>query len=183
MNGCVNKVNNFDKDLLVLVIFGLRGFKTKLDSQTALKYAYICQNEISLLENTVSVSVGVTTGITYCGVLGHPLRKEYTVISLTVNKAARLMMAYPGKVTCDKETFLQSKLDAKNFILQTFKYLKGIGNPGPVYEFVQLQQYILQKIYLIGFHNIFLVNILLIMYFPIIHYYQEIVNFNCIRTI
>lgn len=144
MNGCVNKVNNFDKDLLVLIIFGLRGFKSELESQTALKCAHICQQEIMKIPNVMSVSIGVTTGTTYCGVLGHPLRKEYTVISLTVNKAARLMMAYPKKVTCDKETFLQSKLDAKYFNLQSLKDLKGIGNPGPVYQFVQLKSYIFE---------------------------------------
>lgn len=73
--------------------------------------------------------------MTYCGVVGHTLRREYTVIGLNVNKAARLMVAYPNKVTCDVDTFLHSKLESSNFILQEFKYLKGIANPGPVYEF------------------------------------------------
>lgn len=73
--------------------------------------------------------------MTYCGVVGHTLRREYTVISLSVNKAARLMCAYPNKVTCDRETFLHSKLQAQNFLLQEYKYLKGITKVGPVYEF------------------------------------------------
>lgn len=73
--------------------------------------------------------------MTYCGVVGHTLRREYTVISLTVNKAARLMVAYPNKVTCDMETFLHSKLESRNFILQEVKTLKGISRAGPVYEF------------------------------------------------
>lgn len=74
-------------------------------------------------------------GLTYCGVVGHTLRREYTVISLTVNKAARLMVAYPNKVTCDRETFLRSKLEARHFILQEQKLLKGISHVGCVYEF------------------------------------------------
>lgn len=73
--------------------------------------------------------------MTYCGVVGHTLRREYTVISLSVNKAARLMCAYPDKVTCDRETFLHSKLEARNFILQEAKHLKGITAVGTVYEF------------------------------------------------
>ncbi|KAJ8926570.1 hypothetical protein NQ314_021049, partial [Rhamnusium bicolor] len=100
--GCVNKINNFDKDLMLLVIFGLRK----------------C----------------------YCGAFGHTLRREYTVIGLVVNKAARLMIAYPHKVTCDRETFLHSKLEARNFVLQEYKHLKGIVNPGPIYQFKQVQR-------------------------------------------
>ena len=41
-------------------------------------------------------------GPTYCGVIGHPARHEYTVIGRTVNKAARLMTNYPGVVSCDE---------------------------------------------------------------------------------
>jgi len=36
--------------------------------------------------------------MTYCGVVGHILRREYTVIGMPVNKAARLMVAYQNKV-------------------------------------------------------------------------------------
>lgn len=80
--------------------------------------------------------------MTYCGVVGHTLRREYTVISLTVNKAARLMVAYPNKVTCDRDTFLNSKLEARNFLLQEAKTLKGITNAGPVYEFKEQSGYV-----------------------------------------
>ncbi|KAK9746114.1 Adenylate and Guanylate cyclase catalytic domain [Popillia japonica] len=135
MEGCVNKVSLFDKDLMFVVIFGFRGFKHELDSQIGLRCATECYHQINCQPNVRSTSIGVTTGMTYCGVVGHTLRREYTVISLTVNKAARLMCAYPNKVTCDRETFLHSKLQATNFILQEFKHLKGITKAGPVYEF------------------------------------------------
>ena len=68
---------------------------------------------------------------------GHTLRREYTVIGLIVNKAARLMVAYKGKVTCDRDTFLHSKLEADHFVVQEYKPLKGISHPGPVYEFIE----------------------------------------------
>lgn len=77
-------------------------------------------------------------GKTYCGVFGHTLRREYTVFGVVVNKAARMMVAYQDKITCDRETFLHSKLEPGNFILQEFKTLKGIANPGPIYEFKQV---------------------------------------------
>jgi adenylate cyclase 10 len=154
MKGCVNKVSLFDKDLMFVVIFGLRGLKHELECQVALKCAKECHNAITKLPGVLSTSIGVTTGTavwcvaqncklilgkTYCGVFGHTLRREYTVISLIVNKAARLMVAYKGKVTCDRETFLHSKLEARHFILQEHKPLKGISHPGPVYEFVEAE--------------------------------------------
>ncbi|CAG9833176.1 unnamed protein product [Diabrotica balteata] len=138
-NGCVNKISNFDKDLMLLVIFGLRGFKHELESQLALKCAIECHNKLITLDDIMGVAAGVTTGKCYCGAFGHALRREYTVIGLVVNKAARLMVAYPGKVTCDRETFLHSKLESKNFILQEYKFLKGIVNPGAIYEFQGIQ--------------------------------------------
>ncbi|XP_057665067.1 uncharacterized protein LOC130899276 [Diorhabda carinulata] len=140
-NGCVNKISNFDKDLMLLAIFGLRGFKHELESQLALKCAIECYNSLTSLPNVRGVAAGVTTGKTYCGAFGHTLRREYTVIGLVVNKAARLMVAYPDKVTCDRETFLHSKLESRNFILQDYKPLKGIANPGPIYEFKGVQTF------------------------------------------
>lgn len=87
-----------------------------------------------------TLSIYIVLGMTYCGVFGHTLRREYTVISLIVNKAARLMCAYPYKVTCDRETFLNSKMEATNFVLQEYKYLKGIISPGPIYEFKEVAE-------------------------------------------
>lgn len=77
------------------------------------------------------------SGQAYCGVVGHPLRREYTVIGASVNKAARIMIAYPGKVTCDRDTFLFSNLASSFFTLQEQKALKGIESVGPIYEFTQ----------------------------------------------
>lgn len=84
------------------------------------------------------MSVGVTTGMTYCGVVGHSLRREYTVISLTVNKAARLMMAYPGIVSTDQETLLISKMDLWHFTILPKRKLKGLSEEVIAYEFKEI---------------------------------------------
>lgn len=139
MKGCVNKVSLFDKDLMLVIIFGLRGFKHELECQMALRCSYQVHDAIMKIPKVISASLGVTTGKTYCGVFGHTLRREYTVISLICNKAARLMVNYPGQVTCDRESFLHSKLEARHFILQPPKALKGISHPGPVYEFKEVE--------------------------------------------
>ncbi|KAJ0174028.1 hypothetical protein K1T71_010174 [Dendrolimus kikuchii] len=132
--GLVNKVSMFDKDMMFLVVFGLRGLKHEDEARKALLCAYKLKEKLND-ENIITVSIGITSGTTYCGVVGHILRREYTVIGPAVNKAARLMMAYPNKVTCDKETCLRSKIDQDYFRLMETKLLKGIAKPGPIYEF------------------------------------------------
>ncbi|KAL0275783.1 UNVERIFIED_CONTAM: hypothetical protein PYX00_003531 [Menopon gallinae] len=97
--GSVNKVSLFDKDVMVLVIYGLRGFNHEGEVAVCLKCAYDIKEACCSLDGVYSVSIGVTTGTAYCGVVGHPLRREYTVMGPVVNKAARLMCNYPGKGT------------------------------------------------------------------------------------
>lgn len=135
MEGCVNKTSLFDKDLMFLCIFGLRGDKHELEAQIGLRCAAKLRQGLVKFENVISVTIGVTTGMTYCGVVGHVLRREYTVIGMSVNKAARLMVAYKNKVVCDRACFLLSRLEAKHFILLPSQKLKGISDVGPVYEF------------------------------------------------
>ena len=81
-------------------------------------------------------SVGVTTGVAFCGVVGHPQRHEYTVIGQKVNMAARLMMAFPGSVVSDETTKTKSGLAPSQFVLQPPVCLKGITNPENVYKFL-----------------------------------------------
>nr|AVV68761.1 soluble adenylyl cyclase 47 kDa variant [Oncorhynchus mykiss] len=78
-HGRVNKVFMFDEGCTFLCLFGLPGDKREDESAHALQAAYgvhdLCQKEIRSLK---TVSVGVTTGPVFCGVVGHPVRHEYT---------------------------------------------------------------------------------------------------------
>ena len=58
------------------------------------------------------------------------------MIGRKVNLAARLMMYYPGLVTCDQETCHYSKLPQMYFRQLPEKPMKGVAHPGPVYQFV-----------------------------------------------
>uniref|UniRef100_A0A336MUG3 CSON004959 protein n=1 Tax=Culicoides sonorensis TaxID=179676 RepID=A0A336MUG3_CULSO len=124
--------------MMFLIIFGLRGFKHHIQSQIALRCAWEIKNTLTKFDHVISASVGVTTGKSYCGVVGYQKRQEYSVISMTVNVAARLMMAYPGKVTCDKKTYISSYLPVANFKNEETKVLKGLQNVGAIYEFVEI---------------------------------------------
>ncbi|CAK1545542.1 unnamed protein product [Leptosia nina] len=135
--GCVNKIILFDKDVMILVIFGLRGFKHESEAQAALKCAYNIKKSVSALDGVLEVSIGVTTGQVYCGVVGHPLRREFTVIGAIVNKAARFMCGFRNKITCDEATFVKSKMSSNGFTLQPSIALKGIIKPGKIYEYTE----------------------------------------------
>ncbi len=66
----------------------------------------------------------MTTGLTYCGVVGHRARCEYTVIGRKVNMAARLMCNYPNIISCDQETYYNSRLNRRFFRILPDKILK-----------------------------------------------------------
>ncbi|XP_034836229.1 adenylate cyclase type 10-like isoform X1 [Maniola hyperantus] len=135
--GCVNKIILFDKDVMILVIFGLRGFKHESEAQAALKCAYSIKKSVSALDGVLEVSIGVTSGQVYCGVVGHPLRREFTVIGAIVNKAARFMCNFRNKITCDEATYIKSKMSSNGFTLQPPTELKGIIQPGKIYEYTE----------------------------------------------
>jgi len=98
MRGCVSKIFAFDKGCTFMVIFGLPGYKHENDSAHALACAHGIYMELNKIEGLQQTSIGVTTGPTYCGIVGHNHRHEYTVIGRRVNMGARLMMHYRGKV-------------------------------------------------------------------------------------
>lgn len=133
--GILNKVLLFDKDMMFLSIFGLRGLQHENDAEIALRCAYELRETFKQWSEISRVSIGVTSGKTYCGVIGHTLRREYSVISVAVNRAARLMMAYPNVVSCDQDTLIQSKINLKNFRPLPKRTLKGIRSYRRIYEF------------------------------------------------
>ncbi|KAH9633118.1 hypothetical protein HF086_006783 [Spodoptera exigua] len=103
----------FDKDMMILIVFGLRGLSHEDEAQHALLCAHHIKDQI-VDPNVLNVSIGVTSGKIW--------RQD-------------LMMSYQNKVTCDKETFLRSKIEQEYFKQLESKPLKGIAKPGPVYEF------------------------------------------------
>ncbi|KAF6215215.1 hypothetical protein GE061_009967 [Apolygus lucorum] len=133
--GLINKVCMFDKDIMYLVIFGMKGFKEKDEALRCVRCAYQIHATLESEELIKSLSTGITIGTTYCGVVGHPFRKEYTVIGGAVNRAARLMCAFDKVISCDHPVVLNSKLPLAYFIRLPPKYLKGIGQVTNIYQY------------------------------------------------
>ncbi|XP_062989255.1 adenylate cyclase type 10 [Elgaria multicarinata webbii] len=141
LSGKINKVFMFDKGCTLLCIFGLPGDKQADESTNALDSAHkihaFCST--SLMKVKI-VSIGVTSGPVFCGVVGHRVRHEYTVIGRKVNLAARMMMSYPGLVTCDAVTCSKSKLPLYFFEELPLTEMKGVLNPGTVYQFLGISE-------------------------------------------
>lgn len=58
------------------------------------------------------------------------------VIGQKVNIAARMMMYYPGIVTCDSVTYNGSNLPTYFFKELPKKVMKGVGDSGPLYQYL-----------------------------------------------
>lgn len=139
--GTLNKVSLFDKDMMYLSIFGLRGQKHENECEIGLRCAYEIVKTFKTWSQIKSVSVGVTSGNVYCGIVGHTLRREYSVISVTVNKAARLMMAYTDMVSCDEDTLIQSKMSFSHFKKLLYKKLKGLKDEVRAFQFIDVTDF------------------------------------------
>ncbi|XP_059503636.1 adenylate cyclase type 10-like [Stegostoma tigrinum] len=134
--GRINKVFMFDKGCTFLCCFGLPGDKGEDECANALQCAHNVHEFCKKLRYVSVASIGVSTGPLFCGVVGHPLRHEYTVIGRKVNLAARLMMHYPGVVSCDEETHYHAKMPASYFIELPKRSMKGVANPGTIYQYL-----------------------------------------------
>uniref|UniRef100_A0A8D0S1Q0 Guanylate cyclase domain-containing protein n=1 Tax=Sus scrofa TaxID=9823 RepID=A0A8D0S1Q0_PIG len=97
--GQINKVFMFDKGCSFLCVFGFPGEKAPDEVTHALESAVDIFDFCSQVHKIHTVSIGVASGIVFCGIVGHSVRHEYTVIGQKVNIAARMMMYYPGIVT------------------------------------------------------------------------------------
>ncbi|XP_065450147.1 adenylate cyclase type 10-like [Chrysemys picta bellii] len=140
-SGKINKVFTFDKGCTFLCVFGLPGDKQADESAHALDSAFKIFNFCSKMSMKIKiVSIGVTSGSVFCGIVGHHARHEYTVIGQKVNLAARMMMYYPGLVSCDAVTYANSRLPHCFFEELPRAEMKGVVNPGVVYHYLGISE-------------------------------------------
>ena len=88
--GTINKFLIDDKGSTLLVVFGLPPFAHDDDADRGVRAAF---KVIEVLSGfTLKGAIGVTTGVCFCGVMGHKyLRREYGVLGECINLSARLM--------------------------------------------------------------------------------------------
>ncbi|XP_037698571.1 adenylate cyclase type 10-like isoform X2 [Choloepus didactylus] len=135
--GQLSRIFMFEKGCMFLCFFGLPGDKKPDECAHALEssfsiFSFCWEN----LAETKLVSISITNGPVFCGVVGAVARHEYTVIGPKVSLVARMITAYPGLVSCDEVTYLRSMLPAYNFKKLPEKMMKNISNPGKIYEYL-----------------------------------------------
>ncbi|CAD7677808.1 unnamed protein product [Nyctereutes procyonoides] len=135
--GQLSRIFMFEKGCMFLCVFGLPGDKKPDECAHALEssfsiFSFCWEN----LAETKLVSISITNGPVFCGMIGAVARHEYTVIGPKVSLVARMITAYPGLVSCDEVTYLRSMLPAYNFKKLPQKMMKNISNPGKMYEYL-----------------------------------------------
>ncbi|MCE2681266.1 MAG: AAA family ATPase, partial [Burkholderiales bacterium] len=89
--GSLNKISVDDKGVSLLAALGMPPFAHADDPLRAVQAAKAIYE--ALLGLGLTSCIGVTTGRVFCGVVGSPLRREYTLMGDIVNLSARLMQA------------------------------------------------------------------------------------------
>lgn len=129
-DGLLNQVWMDEKESNLLICFGPSLFTHTDNPERAARLAY----ELNLLlkQNGFENSMGVSSGMAYCGVIGNDILRHYTVIGDVVNLSARLAAIKNNEVFCDKATF-----NATNKVLRygdpTIETIKGFATPIEVY--------------------------------------------------
>lgn len=107
--GAVNSVWFSSNDIKIMSGFGVTSTDSDLQSLNALKSGYKLWKQLSSLSIVKGVSVGITRGLLYCGIIGHPARKHFFTIGAAANKAVKISRVFLYKVSCDHHTYVDSK--------------------------------------------------------------------------
>ncbi|XP_014611554.1 PREDICTED: adenylate cyclase type 10-like [Polistes canadensis] len=140
-SACIYLMNLYDNDILFSIVFGLEESIDNVNdnNEDMTKNAIVCAFKIlQALKNKCSirgVSIGVSTGMAYCGVVGHISRKDYMIIGIPVNNARSIMEISYDKVCCDYDTVMHSSLCRNAFRSRGVQNLKRSGRCH-VYEFL-----------------------------------------------
>ena len=129
--GALDKLSVDDKGVSLLAAFGLPpsppGHRAVAGLSTALQVAS------DLDELGLRYTIGVASGRTFCGPVGSPERREYTIIGTAVNRAARLMTGSGAAVSCDAQTRRQAG-DFLRFEALGERRFRGIDEAVEVFE-------------------------------------------------
>ena len=111
--GSLNKLSADEKGATLIAALGLPPLSHADDPERGARAGF--EVELALRALGMRAYVGITTGLTFSGVIGSDRRREYTMMGDTVNLAARLMQATQnpetglngeaGPVLCDLATY------------------------------------------------------------------------------
>ena len=89
--GSINKLNVDEKGITLVAALGLSPLAHEDDPVRGVQAAV--EMQMAAWSYGRPSAVGVTTGLLFCGPVGHPQRREYTMVGEAMNMASRLMEA------------------------------------------------------------------------------------------
>ncbi|XP_015190986.1 PREDICTED: adenylate cyclase type 10-like [Polistes dominula] len=140
-SGCIYSMNLYDNDISFSIVFGLEESNENVDdnneeiTKNAIVCAYKILQALKIQCFIRGTSIGVSTGVAYCGVVGHNSRKDYMITGIPVNNAKSIMEISYDKVCCDYDTVMHSNLCRNAFRSRGVQNLK-ISGKCHVYEFL-----------------------------------------------
>ena len=129
--GSINKLNVDDKGVTLIAVQGLPPLSHEDDAVRGVQTARELKTRLDALN--LRNSIGVTTGMVFCGAIGNTLRREYTMMGDVVNLAARLMMASSNEILCDEATYEAAK-ESLDFESLPEILVKGKHEPIRIYH-------------------------------------------------
>ena len=106
-DGLLNMVWMDEKSTNMLICFGPSPSAHNNNPERSAKLAF--ELNIKLKQEGFENSIGVGTGIAYCGILGNDFLRQHTVIGDVVNLSARYAGIKGWDVVCDEATYRASK--------------------------------------------------------------------------
>jgi len=97
-DGVIHHLLVDDKGTTLIGLFGLPPLAHADDASRCVHAALDVREAMGGAE----VSIGVSTGLAFCGVYGAPRRRQYTVLGPVMHRAARLMQGARGSLFCDE---------------------------------------------------------------------------------
>ncbi|XP_076634805.1 LOW QUALITY PROTEIN: adenylate cyclase type 10 [Colletes latitarsis] len=130
-SGQISVASVYDKDILFHVLYGIEGYSDRKSNMNRAKRGILSASrimeEMKRIIGVKAVFVGVSTGMAFCGVIGHPCRRQYMIFGTPIDRATSLMMISFGKISCDYDTVFYSRLSRERFRSRGMKTLKGFG--------------------------------------------------------
>ncbi|HSH01343.1 MAG TPA: adenylate/guanylate cyclase domain-containing protein [Anaerolineae bacterium] len=134
-DGRINKLTVDDKGISVVAAFGLPPQSHDNDPRRGVQAALSIFDAFSNLD--LDITIGISSGQAFCGLIGNEQRREYTMIGQVINLAARLMQAAQipdyNPILCDHATWKAATQQILYDDLPPLR-LKGIPTPVPVYR-------------------------------------------------
>eukprot|EP00602_Paraphysomonas_sp_CaronLab_P004024 CAMPEP_0185019262 /NCGR_PEP_ID=MMETSP1103-20130426/1878_1 /TAXON_ID=36769 /ORGANISM="Paraphysomonas bandaiensis, Strain Caron Lab Isolate" /LENGTH=856 /DNA_ID=CAMNT_0027549469 /DNA_START=556 /DNA_END=3123 /DNA_ORIENTATION=- len=124
-----------DKGCVLIGLWGVPTANHTSNCSRALRCAVMMRNEAKKLLH--DVSIGITTGYAYCGILGTDYRRDYVVFGKSIELAVGLMVHAEGRVLIDDETIDRLGLDiASNTCLTEPVVLPGQSSDAVYHSYV-----------------------------------------------